>query len=309
MMQQKWSPSIMNWEEPKGSWLRNKRWNHYFFVCPPHLFLVAVVDLDYVGVVFYYHLHLETGELFERTYRIPFAKQFHIGREVFDRTIVKNQKFSLEIETTNNETELIFHDSKNEVHANFIIKSDKESLNVFIPWSTKRYHLTSKQPGMKSSGKLQIGDTSIVFSEDDTLSFYDYGRGVWPYERSWNWLTSATVVNEQRIGINLGAKWTDGTSITENGFIINEKAVKLSEEVKFIYDSAQPKQPWKIESDKVQLTFEPKWLRLEQTNLFVMKSSLQQWIGELYGIIEDNDGNKYEFPRSIALCEDHFARW
>lgn len=308
-MQAKWSPTIINWEEPKGAWLRNKRWNHYFFVSPQHLFLVAVVNLDYVGVVFYYHLDLETGKLYERTYRIPFAKQFYLGTEVFDRTVVKNQKFSLEIETTSNMTELLFHDYRNEVQADFKIRNDDQSLNVFIPWSSKQYHLTSKQAGMRSSGNLKIGDKNYLFSQDNTLGFYDYGRGIWPYEKSWNWLTSAAITNEGTIGINLGAKWTDGTGITENGIIINGKAVKLSEEVKFIYNSDQPKQPWKIESEKVQLTFEPKWLRLEQTNFFILKSSLNQWIGELYGTVEDNEGNKYDFPRSTALCEDHFARW
>ena len=51
----------------------------------------------------------------------------------------------------------------------------------------------------------------------DAWGVLDVGRGRWPTEIAWNWGGGAGRSGEHVVGLQFGAKWTEGTGFTENG--------------------------------------------------------------------------------------------
>lgn len=81
--------------------------------------------------------------------------------------------------------------------------------------------------------------------------------------------------NGKPIGFNLGAVWTDGTGMTENGFVINGRLTKLSENVLYEYNKKDLMKPWAISTEhtgRVNLVFTPVYHRVAKTDLVVLKS-------------------------------------
>ena len=75
----------------------------------------------------------------------------------------------------------------------------------------------------------------------------DVCRGRWPYRSIWNWGGGAGRSAEGAVvGLQLGAKWTEGTGFTENGILVDGRLNKIGEELEWIYEWEQPLQPWRV---------------------------------------------------------------
>src|SRR5574337_122618 len=88
----------------------------------------------------------------------------------------------------------------------------------------------------------------------------DFGRGIWPYRSWWNWGVSTGVQDGQRIGINMGPKWTTGTGSNENAICLDGRLHKVMEDLQWRYDPRAPERPWHVRSthsDVVDLTMRP----------------------------------------------------
>ena len=70
--------------------------------------------------------------------------------------------------------------------------------------------LTSKQIGLQASGAATWSGERLPL--DGAIGFLDFGRGMWPSEKAWNWGAAA----RDGVAMNLGARWTDHTGATEN---------------------------------------------------------------------------------------------
>ncbi|MFA9398470.1 MAG: DUF2804 domain-containing protein, partial [Clostridiaceae bacterium] len=186
-----------------------------------------------------------------------------------------------------------------------------ETLNVVIPWSKNRFQYTSKQNCLPISGTLNALGKEYKYEKKKHFASLDFGRGVWPYNTMWNWATLSGETDGKVFGINLGAKWTDGTGYTENALILEGKITKLSEDVEFIYDAKDIMKPWRIKSkisDRVDLMFEPIYKRTAKTNAVIIKSVVYQMIGKFSGIIKCENG-EVVIKNIIGCAEEHNARW
>ena len=139
------------------------------------------------------------------------------------------------------------------VSIDVLVDPARDSLNVVVPWSERRFQFTSKHVGRRARGTLRIGAEEHEFDGHAAL---DQGRGRWPARTRWNWGAAAG----DGIALQLGAQWTDGTGLTENGVFVDGHLHKISEELRFVPSGSDPLAPWRIESpgsDRVVLCFQP----------------------------------------------------
>jgi hypothetical protein len=296
---------------------RKKRWNYWAFINDDCLFSVTITDLDYAGMAFIYFYDFNTGYFAEKTITTLFGKDVKISNEVYSDTIFDNDKMKIKMIYENEKTKIEVQtndfDSKHfKAELTVYQPKDYDTLNVVIPWDKKHFQFTSKQEGLACEGFISLDDKKHILKKDFSFATLDFGRGVWPYKISWNWANAGGHSEDKRIGLNLGAKWTDNTGMTENAVVIDGNLIKISEEVIFSYDKNDLIKPWKLktkETDKVDLTFTPVYKRHAQTNFVIIKSNIYQMIGYFSGYIKDEYNNKIYINKLPGCSEEHFAKW
>ncbi|WP_416149000.1 DUF2804 domain-containing protein [Salipaludibacillus sp. HK11] len=297
--------------------LRKKKWNYWCVFGQDAMFSATVSHLDYALVCFVYYLEYETNDYFEKTIIVPLK-----GGDIMPDTV------SGSVEVIHKDNGLFFIYDGQSIHLkvsskDFGGKSLKadikiycpdtlESLNVVVPWSNDKFQYTSKQQCLPAEGEFSVGEKSFTFNKANDSAVLDFGRGDWPRRISWNWGMASGKQGKDMIGLNFGGKWTDGTGITENGLLINDKLTKIHEPVDFIYDDDQLMDNWRINSkdtDDIRLEFTPFFKRSSTTNLWLVKSQMFQLFGYYSGEIKTHQGEKVKISKLIGSIEDHVAKW
>src|SRR5262249_52950960 len=132
--------------------------------------------------------------------------------------------------------------------------------NVVVPWTPSRFQLNSKQNTLPCEGMVRVGETAWAMRPEECHAVQDFGRGIWPYRAFWNWGVATGVQEGMRIGVNVGGKWTTGTGVNENGLIIDGRLHKIMEDLRWDYDTDDPKRAWCVRAERsgmVDLTLEP----------------------------------------------------
>lgn len=303
----------------RGKNFRKKKWNYWYMINQDCLFSVTISHLDYIAMSFVYFYDFNTKEFAEKTVITPLGKGCTIGKNVFDNVEFSNEKLQVlfkwnkYLETMN----ILIH-CKDFMGRNLTAKfnvlcfKEQETINVLIPWSRNKFQFTSKQNCLPVEGRVMINNKTYIFNKKDSFAGLDFGRGIWPFKIMWNWATAAGTQQGRIIGFNLGAKWTDGTGITENGLFIDGKILKLNECIVYNYDKNDLMKSWILKteiSDKVYLEFKPIYNRLAKTDAVFLKSTVHQIIGEFYGEIKDNEGNIINIEALKGSVEEHYAKW
>ena len=86
--------------------------------------------------------------------------------------------------------------------------------------ATSVFNFTSKHQARPATGELVVGDRAWAIGGTDgptrgACSTSAAGGG--PREITWNWGGGAGRVGDHVVGLQFGAKWTEGTGFTENG--------------------------------------------------------------------------------------------
>ncbi|MFP4015895.1 MAG: DUF2804 domain-containing protein [Halanaerobiales bacterium] len=318
------NPDAVGWSKQpiyrcnlSGSWPRKKKWNYWSITGPDCLFSVTVSNVDYVGLVFMYFLDFKTEEFLYRSIIVPFGRGCSLPETVNETVEFKHREMLVSF---------IHHGSQvkikvecpdiqgRELKADLCVSYPEghETINVVIPWSSKKFQFTSKQECLPVSGTMNIGKKNYYFETENSFGCLDFGRGIWPYRVSWNWANASGKVDGRCIGLNLGAKWTDGTGMTENGFIIDGRVTKLSENIIFDYNSSDLMKPWTIKTavtDRVDLVFTPFFKRVDITDLLFVKTEMNQLIGTFSGTIKTDSDETIAIEELTGCSEEHYGRW
>jgi len=313
-----WSRQPLHDCNLRGHWPRKKRWNYWAIVSETHLFSVTLSNIDYLGLPFIYFLDFQTKEFTEKTLLKPFGAGIQLPQRVDGDVIYKDQAMPISMVDTVQGTRLSVgcpDFGGKPLQADFIVHRPlgHESLNVVIPWSSKRFQFTSKQNTLPTEGTLQWGDEVIYFDKDDTFACLDLGRGMWPFECFWNWSSFSTRLPDGKtVGINLGAGWTDGTGMNENALCVDGRLTKLSEDINFDYDTHNFMSPWHLHTsitDRVNLIFTPFYERVAKTDALLIRSEVHQMIGKFHGTLKSDESDPIQVDYAIGWAEDHHARW
>jgi hypothetical protein len=300
---------------PRG---RRKRWNHWSFNSPELHFAAAVVDVDYMRLAFVQLLTFADRKWHEGRLTLPLVARPRMGGGASDEVVFEWGRKRIALLPREGGVDVLVDwpgfpggDLRAELRAE--PAPSQESINVTIPWSPTRYHFTSKQPALRAAGTVRVGGKTHTMEGVDCFAALDFARGVWRYESAWNWASiSGRDTLGRVVGINLGAGWTDGTAMTENGVVLDGVAHKLGESVGFEYVSGDVTGPWRVHSREggaVDLLVTPFYHHRLNVDLGVISSKLDQVFGRVTGTLDLPGSGTVAIEGLLAICEDQKARW
>ena len=190
---------------------------------------------------------------------------------------------------------------------------DLESLNVVIPWSDEIFNFTSKQWLRPVTGVLVVGDDRWAIGGDDGEAWaaLDVGRGRWPEEIRWNWGGGGGRQGDRLVGLQFGAKWTEGTGFTENGFVVDGRLTKLGHELEWTYDWDRPLEPWTVRDPGGQLdvVLSPRFDKHSRAGDDTYGSETHQVFGTWSGHVVTDEGERVEIDGITGFAEEARQRW
>jgi len=299
---------------------RKKRWDYWCVITDEVIVSFVYADIDYAGLANVWVK--EHGSPFETTAGVlkPFGTGFALPEQVCTgMQTVEHKGFSLRIEESAEATRLTASAAASpqgpiDVDISVAKPAGHESLNVVIPWSARKFQFTSKQNTRPAQGHVRVGErTWTIDASHDAWGVQDLGRGVWPYANTWNWASASGYAGDGRlVGLQFGAKWTEGTGATENALCIDGRLTKISDELEFTYDWHEPMRPWHVRSrndDRVDLTLTPSFDRYDVTDLKVLKMEVHQCFGTWNGRVVGDDGVPVEVRGLRGFAEEARNRW
>lgn len=301
----------------RGHFPRKKRWNYWCVFGTEIAFSVTISHFDYAAACSVYFLNYENQRFYEKSIILPFTKSIKLAPKAFEECRFSHEGLSIELTEGIGQT---FMSVKAQDFDGEPLQADlkidhsvsHDSLNVVIPRSRNLFQLTTKHLTLPVSGTVRIGDRPYAFDPMDSFAVLDCSRGVWPRETSKNWAMASQLVFGKTIGLNFGGKWTDGSGMTENAFIVDGILTKIHEDVLFNYIKSDYTAPWKIQtkfSDDVHLTFTPFFERVAKSDLRLLKSEVHQLFGYFNGYVRYADGRKLKIRQLLGVVEEHYAKW
>ncbi len=301
---------------------RPKRWNYWCFTGPDHLVSIAVSDRGIVAAGSVTFLRYADRRFHELVAQIPFDTGQGLPMPERVRGDLTFQHDGVEIlmrETGPTETELRGRGHLPDgtlVEAHIVVErpAEHETLNVVIPWSDETYQFTSKQECLPAEGRIRIGREVFAFAPGSAFGTLDYGRGFWPSRSIWNWAAASGRQSGRVVGLNLGGKWTDGTGMNENGFVIDGQLTKIHEDLVWEYDDRDFMRPWRIYAPStglVDVVFSPVYERRNETAVPEQgyERRVSQVFGHFEGTIRPRAGEAIELSGLFGWAEELTAVW
>src|SRR5690606_6965711 len=140
----------------------------------------------------------------------------------------------------------------------------------------------------------------------------DVGRGRWPYRTRWNWGGGAgRATTGQVVGLQFGAKWTEGTGFTENGVIVDGQLTKIGDELDWEYSWDEPMRPWRVRhpDGSLDVTLTPRYDRHTRVDALVLRTEVHQVFGTWRGHLTTDAGDRVEVDGIVGFAEESRSRW
>lgn len=311
-----WSRTPLQRMKLGGPWGRRKRWTYWAVMSPDVYVSVAVVNLDYVASAFVFVADFKAQQVYERQVVLPLGKGVNLSESVHADVQGRAKDFEVQILALETGTRLLAEvggvDGRSLSLDVMSPATSQESLNVVIPWSPKRFHYTQKQVGLPVSGRLKLADKTDMqtwsFEDESCWAVHDHGHGIWPYSSRWQWCIGYGNVEGHKVGLNLGAIWTDGTGMTENALFVDGKIQKLASPIT-VKDHGPAQQKVLSADGRIDLVFTFDLARAETTNLGLVASSMDQTFGTYEGTLSLEDGTSLTVTGMPGTIEHHTARW
>jgi hypothetical protein len=302
---------------------RKKRWDYWAVITDELVVSFVYADIDYAGLSNVWVMEHGTGAQTTAGVLQPLGRGFDLPQHVCTGSVsIDRPEFALHIDESLSGTRLRAWAPAGigalqgpiDIDITVAKPEGHESLNVVVPWSARRFQFTSKQNSRPAVGTVRVGDRTWTVDEShDAWGVQDLGRGVWKYANRWNWASaSGHAVDGRVVGLQFGAKWTEGTGATENALCIDGRLTKISDELEFTYSWDDPMAPWTIRStsdDRVDLTLTPTFDRYDVTDLKVLKMEVHQCFGTWSGRVVGDDGVPAEVRGIRGFAEEARNRW
>jgi hypothetical protein len=288
-------------------WGRRKRWEYWCVISARGALQVTVADLDFLGLVELSFVDFETKEVASAPFVLPLGLTLpdRSGESWRVRTPLGVVTVDVRGETTH--LSVRARALRGEIDGHLVIATPRseESLSVVVPWSDREFQLTTKRVALPVHGEIRaLGRHYAVNDAHESFACLDFGRGVWPRDTTWNWGTGALRANGERVGLQLGGQWTDGTGATENGVFVDGRLTKIGSELVWTYDRADFARPWHVRGGEVDLAFTPFIERVAKLDLSVIRTELHLCFGRWSGRVGSRS-----IDRALGWAEEHRARW
>jgi hypothetical protein len=316
-----WSRRPLHRANLDGSFGTNKRWDYWAVLAGDVVVSCVYSDIDHVGLADVWWADLVTGAT-GGTAILVGAGVLSLPEAPGTRPLrVDQDGLALAIEDAAGTTRLRATWTEGDGRAGtFDIAVDRpaghESVNVVIPWDDTLFNFTSKVQALPAEGTLEVGDRRWSIGGagggGDAWGVLEVGRGRWPHEIAWNWGGGAGRSAGHVIGLQFGAKWTEGTGFTENGILVDGRLSKLGNELVWAYDWDEPMEPWTVSDPGGQLhaVLTPRFDKHTDVGGGQdFGSRVHQVFGTWAGHLTTDDGLHVGFDGLQGFAEEARQRW
>lgn len=326
-----WSRVPLHTANLRGGWGRTKRWDYWCVLARDLAISVTYADVDYLGMAHVWWVDLASGRSGGGGRTVPLARGIALPDRPGTAPLCHaagraGRAMRVEIVDDAEGTAISAEWRESGVPARLDVRIDlppgHESLNVVIPWSDRRFQYTSKHQARPARGQLVVGSQVRRFGvqagaaaaegADEAWGVLDVGRGRWPYRTQWNWGGGAgRSRGGPTVGLQLGAKWTEGTGFTENGVLVDGRLTKIGEELEWSYDWDRPMRPWRVRhpDGSLELRLAPRYDRHDRTHAIVLSTEVHQVFGTWTGHVTDEAGVRHEVADIVGFAEESRSRW
>lgn len=340
-----WSRRPLHRANMRGVWGRTKRWDYWAVLSHGHVFGIVYADVDFIGLASVWWADLRSGASGGAEVVAPLSKGISLPEIPGSRPLsYLSRKLSLRLspfaplpgsgddgtsrgahhEATTDPIpaqvltlEADWHERDGRaasLRLQVVRPAGHESLNVVIPWSSSRYNFTTKDQALPTTGQFTIGGAThrIGGEEDPAWGVLDVGRGRWPYATNWNWGGGAGVATTgEVVGIQFGAKWTEGTGFTENGVTVDGRLHKIGRELSWDYSWDDPMSPWRVRDREgaLDLTLVPRFDKHTSLSALLLSTKVHQVFGTWTGSVAAEDGRMVEVVDVPGFAEECRNRW
>jgi hypothetical protein len=321
-----WSRRPLHRANLRGVWGRTKRWDYWAIQSEDLIVAVTMADIDYLGLVTIDWIEPHSHRSGGRSAIAPLGRGIDLPELACSGGLThRSRHLALDIAYADDATTITATWTERDGRAGSVDvvvaqPEGHESLNVVIPWSDTRFQFTSKHQGRPAVGTVTYDGRTVSLGGDGrrgeggapAWGVLDVGRGRWPYRTTWNWGGGAgTSTDGAAIGLQLGAKWTDGTGFTENGVFVDGRLHKIGDELEWDYDWDRPMSPWRVRSadGSLDVTLEPVHDRHAPIDLLVLKTEAHQVFGRWTGVVTDERGDRHQVEDILGFVEESRSRW
>lgn len=315
-----WSRRPLHRANLHGEQGRNKRWDYWAILAGDLTISAVYADVDHFGLTDVWWAELDTGRA-GGTATIVAADDVSLPDLCGTAPLqLRRDDLALEITDQADGTHLVAQWKEADgrpgaLDAVVAMPPGHQSLNVVIPWDDRTFNFTSKHQARPATGTLTVGDQRwrIGDAAGEAWGVLDVGRGRWPATIAWNWGGGAGRSGDHVIGLQFGAKWTEGSGYTENGFLVDGVLTKIGRELDWRYEWADPMSPWHITDPGGQLdvTLTPRYDKHtkagDDTDEF--GSETHQMFGTFSGTVRTDDGRTHSFDSLQGFAEEARQRW
>jgi hypothetical protein len=299
----------------------NKRWDYWAILAGDLVISSVYSDIDHFGLADVYWADLLTAETGGKAIVVPAGGGIELPEIPGSAPLTVNADgLDLRIADDGVGTRLIANWAEQDGRAGRLdvmveLPAGHESLNVVIPWSDEQFNFTSKHQARPAVGELVVGERRWGIGGPDGAESWgvlDVGRGRWPARINWNWGGGAGHSGDHEIGLQVGAKWTEGTGFTENGLIVDGKLFKLGSELLWSYDWEEPMRPWHVVDPAGQLdaTLTPRFDKYSKVDAGPdLGSETHQVFGTWSGWLVTDDGLAIDLEGLQGFAEEARQRW
>lgn len=297
---------------------RNKRWDYWAVLAGDLVVSWVCSDIDHFGLADVYWVDLVSGEHGGRAILLPAGEvvlperpgtaPLSVDSNGLDMSIVDDEQgTTVRIRWTEDDGR------PGRLDVVVALPSGHESLNVVIPWDEETFNFTSKHQARPAVGTLVIGDRrwEIGAGVDSAWGVLDVGRGRWPSTIAWNWGGGAGRSGDHLIGLQIGAKWTEGSGFTENGVIVDGRLSKIGRELTWEYDWDAPMEPWRVvdPGGQLDMVLTPRFDKHSAVDAGEFGSETHQVFGTWSGRLRTDDGLELSFEGLQGFAEEARQRW
>lgn len=288
----------------RRGWGRNKRWEYWNVLTPSHILALTISSLDYAAVHEVWVFERASQRSWGRTVTMVPAHDVDLPRSLGDAPAIARARHLAISVTPGTESWRLFAEVPGASFDITVVRPpEHECLAVVVPWSRRRFQYTVKDVALPAAGSVIVEGVEHDVPRG-SWAVLDHGRGRWPYDVRWNWGAGSGISDGRTIGLQVGARWTEGTGITENGVFVDGILHKISDELRWDYDLSHPLRPWRVRGGGLDATLTPFYDKHSARNLGVVASRTHQCFGVWSGIFGD-----VAFDGLEGFAEDVHNRW
>lgn len=299
---------------------RNKRWDYWAVLAGDVVLSCTYADVDVIGLADVWWAHLGTGRSGGRGTiaepgvvtlpEVPATAPLELDHDGLELSLVDDDR------GTHLRASWAEADGRpGRLDVTVAAPPGHESLNVVIPWDDETFNYTSKHQARPAEGVLEVGDErwEIGGAAGDAWGVLDVGRGRWPSPIRWNWGGGAGRSGGHTVGLQFGAKWTDGTGFTENGILVDGRLYKIGRELEWRYDWDDPMAPWAIvdPEGQIDVVLTPRYDKHTKVgdDDGDFGSETHQVFGTYRGTVRTDEGETVSFDGLQGFAEEARQRW